>query len=116
LKKEEKTCTRKVCETTWEEVTKKVEYFEWVAKTKTVEDNVCRWECVATKKTIKETRCIPVEVNEEVDVQVCRMVEKTIAEKVCGPAPASCNACQSAAPCSVCKPAPRKSNCKSCCS
>jgi hypothetical protein len=115
-KKEEKTSTRKVCETTWEEVTKKVEYSQWVAKTKTVEDTVCRWECVPTKKTIKETRCVPVEVKEEVDVQVCRMVEKTIKEKVCVPAAAPCNACQPAAPCNACKPAPCKSSCKSCCS
>lgn len=115
-KKEEKTCTRKVCETTWEEVTQKVEYSEWVAKTKTVEDTVCRWECVPTKKTIKETRCVPVQVKEEVDVKVCRMVEKTIKEKVCVPAPAPCNA-QPAAPCNACsKPAPCKSSCNSCCS
>ena len=77
MKQEVKHCKRKVCEWTTEEVTRKCNYVECVPVCKTIEKTVCEWECVPVCKTIKECVCVPVTVKKEIEVPVCRMVEKT---------------------------------------
>ncbi|HEY4311861.1 MAG TPA: hypothetical protein VGN12_20605 [Pirellulales bacterium] len=58
--------------------TREVTYTKCVAEQRTMTRDVTRYECVPTEKTLTCTVRVPHQVEKEVQVQVCKMVPKTI--------------------------------------
>ncbi|MBI1347718.1 hypothetical protein GC163_15695 [bacterium] len=97
-KEEVKTCQKQVCD--WEDVveTRQVKKCVAVPKSKMEEYECTTYECVTEEVKSQVKVCTPVCVEKEIEVQVCKMVEK----KIMVPAPTCC-----AAPaCSTCAPTP----------
>ncbi len=58
--------------------TKEVTYTKYVAEKRSKTCDVTRYECVPTEKTVSYTVCVPHHVEKEVDVEVIKMVPKTV--------------------------------------
>ena len=88
--REERTRTMQVCEYKPETRTRTVNYTVCVPETRTRTYNVTNYRRVAEEKTQTYDVCIPYTEQQEVEVQVCKMVPKTITVPVCE----SCNSCR----------------------
>ena len=114
-KPEKKTCTQKVCTPKCETKTREVCYTVCVPEKKTGTRWVTCCTPVMEEKEVQCTVMVPYKVEREVQVCVCKMVEKKIQvavccpQPVCAPAPSCCTApamtcCRPVASC--CSPAP----------
>lgn len=79
----------RVCRYVRECNTRFVNYTEWVPRTETRDVSCTVYDCVPTKKVIMESFCVPVCVEREIQVPVCRMVPQTVVRRV----PVPCNSC-----------------------
>lgn len=70
--------TVRVCRMEYEEQSKEVQYTEWVPETKTRTLTYTSYECQPEEKTVAYTVMVPHEIEREVQVCVCRMVEQTV--------------------------------------
>jgi hypothetical protein len=92
---ETRTCNYNVTECKVEQRTREVPYTVCVAQTRTRQEQVCEYKQVAVEKTEQYTVMVPHEVEQDVQVQVCRMVPKTVTVQVdncCNGS--SCGSCQ----------------------
>ena len=88
-KPEVRTRTVKVCEYAKEQKTREVQYTVCVPQQKTVTRQVCTVKCVPEEKVITYKVRVPHCVQKEVEVKVCKMVEKTV-QVPCRPAHKRC--------------------------
>lgn len=114
-KPEQRTCTRRVCVPRCETRTRDVQCTVMVPERKTGTRSVVCCRPVMEEKDVQCTVMVPHRVERDVQVCVCRMVERKIQVAVCcpqpacAPAPSCCNAptstcCRPVASC--CSPAP----------
>jgi hypothetical protein len=92
---ETRTCSYPVTECKVEQRTREVPYTVCVAQCRTRQEQVTEYKQVAVEKTEQYTVMVPHEVEQEVQVQVCRLVPKTVTVPVdscCNGA--SCGSCQ----------------------
>lgn len=112
---EKKTCTQRVCTYRCETQTRDVQYTVCVPEKKSGIRTVTCCRPVMEEKDVQCTVMVPHKVEKDVQVCVCRMVEKKIQvavccpQPVCAPAPSCCpvpcmNCCRPVASC--CGPAP----------
>ena len=98
---EVRTRTVKVCEYVKEQKSREVQYTVCVPQQKTVTRQVCVVKCVPEEKVITYKVRVPHCVQKEVEVKVCKMVQKTIQVPCCPPR----RCCRPAPKC--CAPAPQ---------
>lgn len=97
MKPETRTRTVKKCNYVTEQKTKDVTVTRCVPEQRTMTKEVTRYECVPTEKTVTCTVRVPHQVEKEVQVQVCKMVPKTVmvpaASEGCGTADCGSGGC-----------------------
>jgi hypothetical protein len=88
-KPEARTRKVRVCEYQKEEKTRQVQYTVCVPQQRTVTREVCVVKCVPEQKVVTRTVQVPRCVEKQVEVRVCKMVQKTV-QVPCGPARTRC--------------------------